>query len=627
MADLEKKHSKEPGSGGLFPEGSHCSEGLERCPPLTKLQIHNLNMIAARTAQVGQRLGLLPYPANFNLKSDQQIADDAVYNCMPRHYPHWRYGKSAMQMRRQNIGHIFEFALTSNPAEIALGETNDLVMQMDVIVHAWLGHIDMDRNNFWFRETEPESVLQKFAQDERFIKSLIADTENWGWERYEHYMDAVHSLEMHSGWLPTKRDLIPDNEHRQLLKSQLTELKARYDKAKTKNQRETLYKEIEDTALQLSCHPIVPTDDILGFLAEPENTKHLPDEARKLISIGRENHRYFQTIMRTKYMHEGWSHFWDEYVPVQPDMDLVGLGMGNMIDHARYNTMHDAYPLYWYFDFYALGQRIWKYIDKTTSKYLGKEKVKYKRWRLNKEGKIVWTGKYKEVEVDKYDRSYMYEVRRTFNDRRFFETFLTEEFYAELNKEALDWVRDRMRVINGILKDQGWNPALIHEPVPETLEEMYFIVNQWMSQSGLDRMAWSCLGYGGPPFPIHPMVLYQMLQIIQIAAAYDQDKNEVRRYMLMRTDLTFMPNIRIVDTGKYNKSGTWTLRHEFDPDFGPLKQGYARQTLRNLWRLCGEPVRLLTWEHLTDWWGRPYGPARPYEYSTDNGETVKELWL
>jgi hypothetical protein len=131
--------------------------------------------------------------------------------------------------------------------------------------------------------------------------------------------------------------------------------------------------------------------------------------------------------------------------------------------------------------------------------------------------------------------------------------------------------------------------------------------------------------YGAPPFPASQAVLWQMQQIVQTVAAYDADKNEFKRQMLLRTGLLALPNIKIVDTGRYNNAGRWTLRHEYDPDFGPLKQSHARQVLCHLWRYSG-PVRLLTAEILTDQWGRPWGPPRTYQYSTDNGETVKEYW-
>jgi hypothetical protein len=159
-----------------------------------------------------------------------------------------------------------------------------------------------------------------------------------------------------------------------------------------------------------------------------------------------------------------------------------------------------------------------------------------------------------------------------------------------------------------------------------TLEQYMEVISTWLNQVQLADWI-GFFGYGAPKFPVSQPMMYQMMQIIQTVAAYDEDKDAFKRSMLLRTGLQALPNIKIVDTGRYNNAQMWTLRHEFDPDFGPLKQGYARETLRLFWRLCGDKVRLITMEILTDSYGRPWGPPRPYQYSTEDGITVKERWL
>jgi spore cortex formation protein SpoVR/YcgB (stage V sporulation) len=581
--------------------------------------LDDLRIMAPRIDACGKRHGLNPAPANFTLKSDQQILDDIVYAGMPRHYKHWRYGKQAMQPRN---GHVFEFALNSDPAEIALGSTNNLVMQILVMIHAWMGHVQMDQNAL-FKETEPHSIIQKFAQDERFVDWII---EKWGHEKYEWFMDAAQALEMHSGWLPSNRDMLPDSEHRRMLEASLKDLEATYRLAATDYDRQAVEDDIKDTMRLLQCHPIVPTDDFLKFLSDEENTPQLPWEAHKLISIVREEHRYHQAFMRSRYMHEGWSHFWDTLMPWEPEIDMVGLGWANMLEATIADTMHDSYPIYWFHDVYAFGLHLWQYVDKTTSRKLGTETVHYTRLKLDDEGHVVDTGIPAQKVVDKWDRSYMYEVHRTFTDRRFFETFITDDSMAILNDKALEWVRRQMGQINKLLRDRGWDPGLIFDPIPETLEDMYSAITVWYQQRQMSGMMRGWFGYGAPPFPIHEMVLEQMLQIVQTVAEWDTDKHAYKRQMIMYTDLSFMPNLRLIDSGRFSKAGMYTLRHEYDQDFGPLAQNDARETLRRFWRLGG-PVQLLTWEILVDDFGRPWGPPRPYRYFTDNGDTVKERWL
>jgi spore cortex formation protein SpoVR/YcgB (stage V sporulation) len=581
--------------------------------------LEDLRILARRIHAIGTRYGLNPPPAIFTLKSDQQVLDDIVYAGLPRHYRHWRYGKQAMQPRN---GHVFEFALNSDPGEIALGSTNTVLMQMLVMVHAWMGHLEMDQNA-WFRETEARSVIQKFAQDERFVDWVIA---KWGHERYEWFMDAAQALEGHSGWLPTNHDVLPDPQHRRMLEQSLKDLEAQYRLAKTDFDREAVEWDIEDTLRMLKCHPIVPTDDLLAYIADEENTPQLPWEAHRLVSIVRAEQRYHQAFMRTRYMHEGFSHWVDSHMPWEPEMDIVGLGFDQLFEMAVIDTMHDNHPISWFHDVYAFGLHLWEYVDKTTSRKIGKETVKFRRLKMGGDGHIIETDIEKEVEVDKWDRSYMLEVHRTFNDRRFFETFINDDSMAILNDKALEWVRRQMGQINKILRDRGWDRALIFDPIPETLEDMFYAIQVWFNQRQMSQTMATWYGYGAPPFPIHEQVLQQMLEIIQTVGEWDADKHAYKRQMLMYTDLSFFPNIRLVDSGRFSKAGMHTLRHEYDPDFGPLAQSDARETLRRFWRFCG-PTQLLTWEILTDDFGRPFGPPRPYRYYTENGVTVKERWL
>jgi spore cortex formation protein SpoVR/YcgB (stage V sporulation) len=495
-------------------------------------------------------------------------------------------------------------------------------MQILVMIHAWMGHAQMDKNA-WFRETEPRSIIQKFAQDERFVDWVIAQ---WGHEKYEWYMDAAQALEGHSGWLLTNPDVLPDPQHRRMLEKSLETMEASYRLAATDYDRKVIEDDVNDTMRMLKCHPIVPTDDFLAFLSDGENTPQLPWEAHRLMKIVREEQRYHQAFMRTRYMHEGWSHFMDTHMPWEPEIDMVGLGWEHMLDAAIADTMHDSYPIYWFHDVYAFGLHLWEYIDKTTSRKIGKETVKYTRLKLDDEGHVVDTGIEAEKVVDKWDRSYMLEVHRTFNDRRFFETFINDDSQAVLNDKALEWVRRQMGQINKTLRDRGWDPALIFDPLPETLEDMYYAITVWYQQRQMSAQIRQWWGYGAPPFPIHEMVLEQMIQIIQTVAEWDADKHAFKRQMTMYTDLSFMPNLRLVDSGRFSKTGMYTIRHEYDPDFGPLAQNDARETLRRFWRFGG-PVQLLTWEILVDDFGRPWGGPRPYRYFTDNGTTVKERWL
>ncbi len=511
---------------------------------------------------------------------------------------------------------------------MVLGETNDLVMHIAVIVHSWMGHVYLFTHNVWHAETEQKTALQRFAQDESFVRSLVDDP-RYGWEKYEYYADAAHALEHHSGDLPTNLEAIPDEVHRQMLRDELEELQHKWVLSHTVPDKEAVEAEIKDIARLLSCHPIVPTGDLLGYLLDPNHSKHLTDNERRIIEMQRFQDRYgTQVIGRSKTIHEGTSHFVDRRMMMEPEIDLMGLGFDKVLDQARVDTMHDAYPIYWYSDPYALGEEIVAYAYDKLAVKVGTEVVRYHPLSMAENGDIIESEEWVEKVVDKWDRSAFHEMLRTFDDMRLFYTYLTEEFFERLHAKALGWVRKMIMVINKTMKDLRWHPALIFEGDrwPTTLEEMNQVVGMWMNQMQIGQQVGTYMGYGAPGFPVSQTTLYQMMQIIETVASYDSDKDGFKRQMLLRTGLFWLPNIKLVDDGRENNAEVVTLRHEFDPDFGPLKQGYARSTLRYAWRFFG-PIRLLTMEILTDEYGRPAGPPRPYQYKCTNGETVKERWL
>lgn len=606
--------------------------------PAMAQRVRNLNILVPRVKAIMDRWGLNPFRTIFVKYSDQKVLDDLVYPLgVPVSKSAWYYGKAVQQQRSRGYGgHVFEFANISNPAHVVLGTTNDLVMDLDVIIHAWAGHVNTFSNNVWHKECEAETVLQRMAQYETFQKALVTDTVNWGWERYEYYDDAAHALEMHSGpFMPHGPHEVvqtekSDEELRAELRLQLQELENRYKVATSEPDRKVIADDIRDTARLLTCHPIVPTSDILGFYAdEKKGGAKLPPEVRHILAQTRFENRYStQVLGRTKIIHEGDSHFKDERMPTEPELDLMHMGFDLYLDNAKNNVMHDAYPIYWYSDPYALGQEICKYVYDLRVKKVGTETVTFRRLSIDENGDIQ-EGELISREIDKWDRSGYVSFVDTFDDYRMFDTFLTEHFFEEyLNKKALAWVNKMIMVINRTLRERGWDPSLIFdgERLPKTLFDTYQVISTWMNQLQLSGMMSAWFGYGSPAFPVSQVALQQMLQIIQIISAWDEDKVEYKRNMLLRTGLSYQPNIKLVDTGLYNNAGFATLRHEFDPDFGPLRESHARSTLKYMWRISG-PVRLLTMEILTDSMGRPWGPPRPYQYFTDNGETVKERWL
>jgi len=578
-----------------------------------------------RMRRAGERMGLSTYLIDYWYMHDAQITQILPFVGVPGDYHYWNKGKEAEKNRQNGYGgHIYEMVLNTNPSVCYLSSTNSMPMQLHVMAHAVWGHVDFFKNNKMFAETQPETVLARFKLGRNKIEGLVQHPE-WGWETVEYYMDAIHAIENYVGWLPTIPGQFTDKQLREQLKAQLIEIRRR---EKTEGEVSSSVKrqlkiQGDMVEAQLKRYPIQPTGDLLGFLMDPENTPNLPEEVRTLLSIVRDRSLYFQPQGRTKFMNEGWASYWQRELLLQPEVDLP---FEYRFDLAQSWTMHDQMPMMWYTDPYALGQHVWRYIDRKYGKDEGTIQVKQYKMTKGADGIPVEGKRAKLIEVGVRNRDKMLEVRRHYDDSRFMDEFVNEELFEFINEQALEWVYRVMKMINETLAKNGWSPALVHKKLPMNLEGLAQILGQWSEvQESSEEYHQSM---GTPLFPVPAQTLKQIGQVLQTVYSFDQDKHKARRQIVFRTAGHWVPNIQLVDTGKFGDN-SWTLLHTFDENFGPLLQSECRDTLKFFWRLRGvaSPVRLLTMEIKTDQRGRPLGPPRPYEYFTEDGENVKERWL
>jgi stage V sporulation protein R len=584
--------------------------------------IANLKLLDPRITKAGLRLGLDPYTTDYYLVTDSQMAQNLVYVAMPVHYSHWRYGKQAQQTRP---GHVFEVVINSDPSFCYLGTTNDLRMQALVIAHAKWGHVDFFKNNFLYKTTGAKDCVQRFRASADFVEGLY-EHPDWRREGVELYLDAAHAIEHHVGWLPVlpgeeNRD---ENALRDELMTELRSLKSRYELENIESDKEELGRQVQALENRLKCHPLTPTTNLLGFLADPANTQHLPKEARQLLKIVEEQGRYFQPQGRTKFMNEGWATYFEREVLIQPE---VSMPFGMHFDLAKDWAMFDRSPSNWWLDPYGLGEQVWRWIDHKYCFDDGEETIKYKDLIWDEDNQILSEGKKLRTKtIAKRNRDKMFEVRRNYDDNRFLEEFMSKEFMEHLNFQGLQWMRGNenrvglMEVINQTLKKNGWGAHAV-ERMPDTIEGLMELVEKWMN-AAQNSEQWQAQ-IGTPAFPVMPQTLQEMAQVLQLVEAFDEDWHSLRQMLVRRTGYNSVPLIELVDTGRHT-DGVWTLRHVFDEKFGPLLQSECRETIRYFRLLCGGPARLITKEQREDAFGRPMGDPAPYVYFTEDGDTVKE---
>jgi hypothetical protein len=220
-----------------------------------------------------------------------------------------------------------------------------------------------------------------------------------------------------------------------------------------------------------------------------------------------------------------------------------------------------------------------------------------------------------------YDK--FFEVARTYEDNRFLNEFLNEELLEQINEEALNWAARFMTRANDLLKRTGWGPQVIFDPLPTGLDDLLKVVQAWLQESQMAEMYHENMGT--PLFPLPPIILQHIAQVLMLVKSYDRNKHALRKQLVMRTGAHFLPNIYIEDDGR-DTDGVLTLKHDFDLTWGPLLQSECRDTLKYFRRLYGRPVRLLTMEVAQDRQGNPVGDPYPYEYFIEK-DTVKERRL
>lgn len=603
--------------------------------------IEDIRMWDARLAKAGIRMGLAPYPTHYHLVSDTQMVRLIPYVMLPTHYRHWSFGKKyEQQVKAGGNFHIFEAVINSNPSFCYLGLTNQMAMQVLVMAHAKWGHVDFFANNFLFAESGASSIVERLAQNAEFVKRLTRNP-MYGVSKVEYILDAAHALDDHVGWLPTIKDRVSEKQARQELEHRLIELEMQLKRTVSDFEADGIKKDIEGLRAQLKVDPINPTGDILAFIMDEKNNPRLGEEERGLIAIARDQARYLQPQARTKIMNEGWASYWEKHLLKQPETGIEGTNW--MLELPSYWSMHDRQATDFYFNPYTVGLSIFDYIDRKYGFDEGEIEVEAPIFTTREEtqedltsadaalktldGKVVvWTGETRTVKTVKRNRDKMFSVRKNHEDKTFIREFLTDELIEHINEKGLDWVRRVIGIINRAILKHGWGPQHVVHPIPQDLEGLMGVVEKWMN---LAEQSEQMRQEGWPAFPAPTQTLKTMGTVLQLVAAYDEDKKRFRNMMVVRTGYHSVPRIEVVDGGAMSNdvSGTLTLRHVHDETFGFLLQSECKDTVRYARRLWGRPVRLITKEQQEDRWGRPIGEPRDYEYYCDEDGEVRERWL
>ncbi len=361
-----------------------------------------------RIEKIAADSGLNFYNQEFEIINYEDMIGYESYVGMPSHYPHWSYGKSFERIKtlhKYNLtGLPYEMVINSNPCIAYLMKDNSLLVQILTIAHVY-AHNDFFKNNRLFNKgTKAEYAVETFKNHANRIRDYISDP-SIGYAKVEKILNAAHAVK-----LQTERiiDFRNNKKEKEESRSALTEHKTDFPNL-DRYSRNEMKDETEEDSQEIKI-PEEPQEDILSFIGE---YGRLQDWEKDILSIVREEARYFIPQIETKIMNEGWASFW--HYTILNKLELPQ----NM--HFEFLRKHNEVirPLKSSINPYFIGFKIIENLYNTQ----GKDKI--------------------------------FEVRETERDQSFIRRYLTQELCGEMNLfEYIATGNDYM--ISEVSDDEGW---------------------------------------------------------------------------------------------------------------------------------------------------------------------------
>ncbi len=263
----------------------------------------------AEIEEVAKELQISYYPPQIEVVSAEQMLDAYSSIGMPIFYRHWSFGKSFIRdeerYKRGVMGLAYEMVINSNPSIAYLMEENNMTMQALVMAHASVGHSAVFKNNYLFKQTDADSIIDYLNFARNYIKMC---EEKYGEMEVEFLLDACHVLSDYGidKYKKTKK-LRPEEEEKRAL--------ARFDQELEDYNplwEKLVGKKKEETIKTIETFPKEPVDNLLYFLEK--NAPNLPTWKREILRISRKIAQYFSPQAQTKVLNEGYASFCHYYI-------------------------------------------------------------------------------------------------------------------------------------------------------------------------------------------------------------------------------------------------------------------------------------------------------------------------
>ncbi|WP_330631387.1 SpoVR family protein [Halocatena halophila] len=584
----------------------------------------SLEPIVTEAHELATTLGLDPYPVNYWIVDYDEMNALVAYNGFQRRYPHWRWGMTYDQQRKQRQflgGKAYELVNNDDPAHAFLQESNDLADQKAVITHVE-AHADFFANNQWYGLfADDPNAARMLASHANRIESYMEDP-SIDREAVEKWIDNVLCLEdcidQHRPF-STVEDWLEEPSMASDIEEKLEELDLSEEVLGQVFNEDWLESQRDEDGV--ATFPTEPERDLISFLRThgrqydeaTEKAVEFEDWQREIIELLRREAYYFAPQKMTKVLNEGWAAYWESIM-----MGEEGFAEENeFIHYADHQAKVLGSPG---FNPYKLGKELWEYVENVTNRRAVVEAL------LRVEG-VTWRNFHDRVDLDRVHETLEPApmVDRIRSDRldtldgddpridgdalerardgeidvdRFPWKLLTYEGMAERHYSL---VKPQHR---GFLKriSQGTVERIARYLFDDSrygsVDEAIEAVNH---TAGWDRMYEIRESHNDVTFldefltqefvEEHSYFTYEYMETTEDYRVTSTDVEDVKKKLMLRFSNFGKPTI-VVEDGNYNNRNELLLAHQYNGVMLDVQQ--ATQVLERVFELWGHPVNLKT---------------------------------
>jgi len=395
-----------------------------------------------RIQEIAGEFGLDFFPQEFDVVSSQKMLEILAYH-FPVNFSHWSFGRDYEKEKTKHeygFGIPYELVLNSNPSRAYLMNTNPFPVQVMVMAHVY-AHNDFMKNNFHFKPTRRD-ILPSASEAAVRFQQYEKRFDNEGVERV---IDSGLSIELNIDPDFFIREESEENKRKRLSRPlKRPAITGPYDDLISKKKAEIPSPEYYERKT-----PPEPERDVLLYIIN-HSPKPLVEWEKDILSVIRDQSRYFMPQRRTKIMNEGWATYW--HMKIMDRMFRKGF-LGEE-EHGYYNLYNSrvlaAHPRT--INPYLVGLRMFEDIEDRWNKgRFGRE------WE---ECEDVARKKGWDLALNQ-GRGKIFEVRQSYSDRFFIEQFLTEELVDNLELYLYEG-RQEPGEIKYIISEKDWKRIKDH---------------------------------------------------------------------------------------------------------------------------------------------------------------------